>query len=68
MLRATKNAKKVICLSTNEIFNSIKECGDHFGVKSVTLSRWLLGHHKCTHRYSFMFYDQYLQIASRGVG
>lgn len=57
----SKNCKKVICLSTNEIFDSIKECGDHYGIKSITLSRWLLGKFKCTHKYKFMFYDEYLQ-------
>ena len=56
------NAKKVICVSTNEIFNSIKECGDNFEVKSVTLSRWLSGKYKCTHEYVFMFYNEYTAL------
>ena len=40
------NSKKVICITTGEIFNSIKEAGDHYGINKSNISSCCRGRYK----------------------
>ena len=42
---AKKNKKKVKCITTNEIFNSIKEAGQNYNINSGDISRCCQGKH-----------------------
>ncbi|EPY6472255.1 NUMOD3 domain-containing DNA-binding protein [Clostridium sporogenes] len=55
------NSRKIICLNTNEIFNTIIDCANTYEINKNTLCNWLRGARKCTHQYTFMYYDEYLQ-------
>lgn len=55
------NAKKVICLNDGKVFVSATQCANNYGIKQPTMSAWLAGKYKCTHQYTFMYYDDYIK-------
>lgn len=50
------NSKKVRCIETGEIFESVKAAAESVGRKSSTMSRHLHGNTKFCGNYSFEFY------------
>jgi hypothetical protein len=58
-LTGNKNAKtrKVICIETNVIFNSVTDAADHVGMKVGTLYNQIAGFTK-TNKTTFRFYDE----------
>jgi len=53
--------KKIVCINTGEIFDNVKKCANAYNIKRETLNGWLRGRNKCTHKYTFMYYDDYLK-------
>jgi len=58
---ARANSKKVICIDTGEVFSSATEVSSYFNINYSTLKGWLQGRYKSTHKYTFMYYDDYLK-------
>lgn len=58
--QAHKDSKRVVCVSDGNVFESITKCGEFYGIRAKNLSAWLAGKYKCTHQYTFMYYDDYI--------
>lgn len=48
--------KKVLCIETGEIFNSVKEAGEHFSVHPSVISAVLKGRYKTCKGYHFKYW------------
>lgn len=51
-----KGTKKVKCLETNEIFNSLTECANHFNLSISKISAVCQGKRKTTGKKHFIYY------------
>lgn len=57
-LMETRKTKKVRCLNTNEVFNSLIEASNKFGFDRRYISNVCRGVNKTTHGYQFEFYKE----------
>ena len=56
------NARKVICLNDNKIFNTIKECAEYYKLNRNTIREVCNGNQKSTRTgLVFMYYDEFIQ-------
>lgn len=69
-----KHSKKVICLSTNKVFNSISEAGKYYDIKSFSgIGRCCSGKRKYCGEYKdgirlvWMYYDEYLKYDNENI-
>lgn len=53
--------KKVICIETKQVFNSIQDAADFIGCKHQLISSVCRGERKTAYGYHWMFYDDYLK-------
>lgn len=56
-----KLSKRVICLETNEIFNSAKEAENYFGFNKDSVASVCRGNKLTVHNYHFEFIDDYTE-------
>lgn len=59
--------KKVICIETKQIFDSIKAAADFIGVTHQSVAAVCRGERKTSRGYHWMFYDEYLKLINEGV-
>ena len=53
-----KGTKKVKCLETNEVFNSLTECANHFNLSISKISAVCRGKRKTTGKKHFIYYSE----------
>lgn len=61
------NARKIICLNTMQIFDTIIDCANAYNINKCTLGNWLRGSRRCKDEYDFMYYDEYLKSEKENV-
>lgn len=59
--------KKVICVETKQIFNSIQDAADFLGVAHQSIASVCRGERKTCCGHHWMFYDEYLNLINEGV-
>lgn len=52
------NKKKIICLETNEVFDSIQECRRKTGIEATSICAVCKGKHKTAKGYSFKYLEE----------
>ena len=64
---ATWNCIKIICLNTNEIFNSLIETSKKYNIDSSAICQACKGKHKSCNGLAFRYYDDYLNMSKKEI-
>lgn len=55
------SSKKVICIETGQVFNSLNEASEHIGVHKSNISKCVRGINKTCKGYHWKYYEDYLR-------
>ena len=66
-ISAEWNYKKIICLNTNETFNSLAEASEEYGILTSAICQACKGKHKSCNGLAFRYYDDYLNMSKKEI-
>ena len=59
-----KSSRRVICVETGQVFNSIKEASESMDIGRASISACLAGRNKTSGGYHFKYLEDYLKEVS----